>query len=54
MVCFQSAGTQQAWFVGVGTYSSNKATITAVAQPTGGRWIPNFDASRVVNNTWAR
>jgi hypothetical protein len=23
-----------------------------VVQPTAGRWIPNFDPSRVVNNPW--
>jgi len=49
---FNPAGTQQAWFIGTGTYSGNTATVTSVIQPTGGRWIPNFDPSRVVNNTW--
>jgi hypothetical protein len=49
---FNPAGTQQAWFVGVGTYSGNTATITPVSLPTGGRWIPNFDPSRIVNNLW--
>jgi len=49
---FNPAGSEQAWFVGVGTYSNNSATITDVAQPTGGRWIPHFDPSRVVNNAW--
>jgi hypothetical protein len=49
---FNPAGTQQAWFVGVGTYSGNTATITAVSLPTGGRWIPNFDANQVVSNFW--
>ena len=28
------------------------ATITAVEQPTGGRWIPNFDPSQVVRSAW--
>ena len=49
---FNPAGTQQAWFVGVGTYSGNTATITAVSLPTGGRWIPNFDPNQIVNNLW--
>ena len=39
---FNPAGTQQAWFTGVGTYSGNTASIATVLQPTGGRWIPNF------------
>ena len=37
---------------GVGTYSGNTATITAVSLPTGGRWIPNFDPNQIVNNLW--
>ncbi len=49
---FDPAGTQQAWFLGVGTYSGDAATINSVVQPTGGRWIPNFDPTRVVNNPW--
>ena len=49
---FNPAGTQQAWFVGVGTYSGNTATITPVSLPTGGRWIPNFDPNQIVNNLW--
>ena len=49
---FDPAGTQQSWFLGVGTYSGDTATVSAVYQPTGGRWIPNFDPSRVVNNRW--
>ena len=49
---FNAAGTEQAWFLGVGTYAGNTATINAVAQPTGGRWIPNFDPKEVVNNAW--
>ena len=49
---FNPAGTEQAWFVGSGTYAGNKATINAVVQPAGGRWIPNFDPSSVVANPW--
>jgi galactose oxidase-like protein len=49
---FNPAGTQQAWFVGVGTYSGNTATITTVSMPTGGRWIPNFNPNHIVNNLW--
>ena len=41
-----------AWFLGVGTYSGNTATISQVEQPGGGRWIPNFDAGQVVHNAW--
>lgn len=48
---FDPAGNP-AWFLGIGGYSGNTATITAVDQPTGGRWIPNFDASRIVHNAW--
>jgi N-acetylneuraminic acid mutarotase len=51
---FNPAGTEQSWFVGVGTYSGNTATITAVDQPMGGRWIPNFDPARVTHNAWGR
>ena len=49
---FDPAGTQQAWLVGTGTYTGNVATIDSVAMPTGGRWIPNFDATKIVDNTW--
>ena len=49
---FNPDGTQRAWFGGVGTYSGNTATITEVYQTTGGRWIPNFDPNRIVNNPW--
>lgn len=49
---FNPAGTEQAWFVGSGTYFANKATIGGVVQPTGGRWIPNFDPTRVVASPW--
>lgn len=48
---FNPDGTQQAWFGGVGSYAGNIATVP-VALTTGGRWIPNFDASKVVNNPW--
>ena len=49
---FNPAGTAQAWFVGVGTYSGDTAIISDTIQPTGGRWIPNFDTSRIANNRW--
>ena len=49
---FNPAGTQQAWLVGTGTYTGNVATIDTVAMPTGGRWIPNFDPTKIVDNTW--
>ncbi len=49
---FNPAGDQQAWFGGVGTYSGNTATITDVALPTGGRWIPNFNQNAIVLNPW--
>ena len=49
---FDPAGTSQAWFVGVGTYSGDTATITSVDMPTGGRWIPNFDPKSVTHNDW--
>ena len=49
---FNLAGTEQSWFTGVGTYSGNTASIAAVEQPAGGRWIPDFDANRVVHNPW--
>ncbi len=49
---FNPAGTQQAWFMGVATYSGNTATITDVNQTTGGRWIPNFDPNQVASNHW--
>ena len=52
MVHVQPCRNEQAWFLGVGTYAGNTATINAVVQPTGGRWIPNFDPNRVVNNPW--
>jgi len=49
---FNPAGTTQSWFTGVGTYSGNTATIGSVEQPSGGRWIPNFDPGRIVRNSW--
>src|SRR5439155_2302330 len=49
---FNPAGTQQSWFLGVGTYAGNTATVTSVYQPTGGRWIPNFDPDRIIDNVW--
>ena len=49
---FDLTGTAQSWFTGVGTYSGNTASITAVEQPTGGRWIPNFDPNQIVHNPW--
>ena len=45
-------GPHQSWFGGVGTYSGNTATISDVALPTGGRWIPNFDPNAVVREPW--
>jgi len=48
---FSPAG-EQAWFLGVGAYSGDTATVTSVLQPTGGHWIPNFDPSHVTNNPW--
>ncbi len=49
---FNPEGTQQAWFVGLGSYSGNTATISTVVQPTGGRWTPNLDPARIVDNPW--
>jgi len=49
---FNPAGTEQAWFAGIGTYSDNTATIPAVTLPTGGRWIPNFNPNQIINNLW--
>jgi plastocyanin len=49
---FDPAGAQQSWLLGVGSVNGNTATITAVDQPTGGRFIPNFDASKIVHNPW--
>jgi hypothetical protein len=49
---FNPAGNQQAWFGGAGTYSGNTATIMQVEQPTGGRWIPNFNPDTIVRHPW--
>jgi hypothetical protein len=37
---FDPAGTQQAWFTGVGTYSGNTATIAAVSNPPADAGFP--------------
>jgi hypothetical protein len=49
---FNPEGNQQAWFGGVGTYSGNTATISDVALPTGGRWIPNFNPDAIERKPW--
>ena len=49
---FNPDGSQQSWFLGVGNYSGNVATISQVDKPQGGRWIPNFDASKVTQQPW--
>ncbi len=49
---FTPDGSQQAWFLGVGSYSGNTATISQVEQPLGGRWIPNFNPNDVVQQSW--
>jgi hypothetical protein len=49
---FNPEGNQQSWFGGVGTYDGATATITDVALPTGGRWIPNFNPDAIVRNQW--
>ena len=46
------ADGRQAWFVGTGTYSGYTAMLRSVDRPGGGRWIPNFDASRITHNAW--
>jgi hypothetical protein len=43
---------EQAWLYGVGNYTGNVAKIDAVDQPTGGRFIPNFDPAKIVHNAW--
>jgi len=48
---FNASGTQ-AWFLGVGTYGGKAATIASAEQPSGGRWIPNFDPGRVAHKAW--
>ena len=49
---FDPSGQQQAWFTGVGTYSGNTATISNVLLPTGGRFIPDFDPTKVIARQW--
>jgi len=49
---FDPAGNAQSWFGGIGTYSGTTATIPNVVLPTGGKWIPNFDANSIVPNAW--
>ena len=48
---FTPDGAQQAWFGGVGTISGNTATVP-VNLTSGGRWIPNFDPAKIVNDPW--
>jgi hypothetical protein len=50
---FSPDGTQS-WFGGVGTYSGNTAVIGqgSVNQTLGGKWIPNFDPTKVTNVAW--
>ena len=42
----------QSWFGGVGTYSGNTATISQVAQATGGHFIPHFDPAAIKQTLW--
>lgn len=51
---FSPDGSRQAWFLGIGTYVGNTATVTEVDQPTGGRWIPNFDPNKIVHQPWGK
>ena len=46
-------GGDQAWLVGVGSYSGNVAIVNAT-RPIGGRWIPNFDPAKIVNQPWGK
>jgi plastocyanin len=48
---FTPDGTQQAWFTGLGAITNDTAVVSADLT-TGGRWIPNFDPTTVVNNPW--
>jgi plastocyanin len=48
---FTPDGTQQAWFTGLGAITNTTAVVNADLT-TGGRWIPNFDPTTVVNNPW--
>jgi len=45
-------GSQQAWFLGTGSYAGNTATIAQIDQPSGGRWIPNFNPETVADHAW--
>jgi hypothetical protein len=49
---FAPDGTRQSWFLGAGGYRGDTATIAEVVQPIGGRWIPDFDSTRVVRAPW--
>lgn len=42
---------EQAWFGGTGVIEGDRAVLEVV-QTFGGRWIPNFDPSNVVNQAW--
>jgi plastocyanin len=42
----------QAWFMGVGSYDGDSATLDDVVQLTGGRWIPDFDPARIELHSW--
>ena len=48
---FDAAGNQ-AWFVASGSYEGYTATLRGVDRPSGGRWIPNFDARQIKHNDW--
>jgi glucose/arabinose dehydrogenase len=41
----------QAWFGGTGPIEGDRA-IVDVVQTRGGRWIPNFDPTQIVNDAW--
>lgn len=47
---FAPDGTQS-WFGGTGMIEGNRV-VMVVQQTTGGRWIPNFNPSQIVNNNW--
>jgi glucose/arabinose dehydrogenase len=47
---FDLAGNQ-AWFGGTGAIEGERA-IVDVVQTRGGRWIPDFDPTQVVNDPW--
>jgi glucose/arabinose dehydrogenase len=42
---------EQAWFGGTGDINGDQA-IVDVVQTRGGRWIPNFDPTQIVNEPW--